>query len=220
MKPFTWSYSALNLFETCPRQYGELRVLKRWPDEKGEAAKWGDTVHKAFESRLKFGTPLPEWGKQWEPLAEKLYGIPQLTVEHKIALNARFQPTEYFAPDVWCRAIADVAIVGPKAMVTIDWKTGRFKPDTEQLRLSAAMQLSHFQHVEQATIQYQWLKDRKTTTETIKREHIVTIWRDFLPRVERMERAYMERKFDPKPSGLCNAFCGVLSCEFNGRKKP
>ncbi len=218
-----WSYSALDAWETCPKRYFHTRIKRDWPDEKNEAALWGDTVHKALEARMKHGTPLPSWGTNFEPLVAKVMAAQgkgwTVQVEHKVAINASFQPTEFFAKDTWCRAVADVNVMAPKAMMTLDWKTGKFKQTTDQLRLSAAMQFAHYPHIDSVTIQYAWLKENKTTTEKFHREQAVEIWRDFLPRVERMRAGFEKDDWTPKPSGLCRQYCPVLSCEFNGRRK-
>lgn len=223
MKFPAWSYSALTSWESCPHKHAETKFKKRWPDEKGPAALWGTTVHEAFENRLKYKTPLPTWGDKWEPLVQRIERANgTVQVEHKIALNSRFQPCDFFkGPDVWVRAVADVAVLNlqAKTLYTLDWKTGNFKPDTDQLRLSAAINLAHHPHLERATIQYAWLKDGRTTTETLTRDDIPGVWNDFLPRVERMKIGIEAERFDKKPNGLCRQYCPVLSCEFNGRKK-
>lgn len=219
-KPFTWSWSALQAWETCPRQFGEVRIKKAWPDEKGEAAKWGTQVHIAMEYRLKDGTALPTWAAQWEPLCQKLLRAgPLLNVEHKVALTEDLRPTEFFARDVWVRAIADVSIFSGPVGFTLDWKTGKRKPDTMQLRLSAAINLCHRPHLERQTIQYAWLKEGTATTETLGRADVAQVWQEILPRVNRMRAGIAAQEFEPKPSGLCRQYCSVLSCEHNGRRK-
>lgn len=221
MKFPAWSYSALTSWETCPRRHAEIKLIRRVADEKGEAALWGTTVHTAFENRLKHKTPLPEWGKTWEPVCARLEASPGvLQVEQKVALTETFEPCDFFdrRKTVWVRAVADVAIYGDKVIFTNDWKTGKFKEDTDQLRLSAAIQLSHKPKAEKVSIMYSWLKDGRTTRETITREMVPGIWADFLPRVKRMQWGIENEKFDPKPSGLCRKHCPVISCEHNGRR--
>ena len=219
-KPFAWSYSALTAWESCPRQFAEVRIKKAWPDEKGEAAKWGIVVHEAFEARLKYNTPLPEWGKGYEAWCTRLQAAgPQLNIEHKAALTRDFKPTEFFARDAWVRAVADVSVFNGNIGYTLDWKAGKQKFDTDQLRLSAAINLCHRPHLEKQIIQYAWLQTNKTTSETLTRNDIVQVWRDFLPRVQRMEKGLADQDYVAKPNGLCRAYCPVLSCEHNGRRK-
>ena len=59
MKPKAWSFSALDTFKTCPRQYEAKYVSKSVQEEKSEQMLWGERVHKAFELRQLDGTPLP-----------------------------------------------------------------------------------------------------------------------------------------------------------------
>lgn len=221
MKFPAWSYSALTSWESCPYRHAQTKLLKKWPDEKGEAALWGTTVHEAFENRMKNGTPLPTWGEKWEPLVQRILSAKgTVQIEHKIALNDKFQPCDFFrGPSVWVRAVADVAVYNRDSLYTLDWKTGKFKGDTDQLRLSAAINLGHLPHIQKATIQYAWLKDGKTTTETLTRADVPAIWADFMPRVERMRIGIEKEQFDKTPNGLCRAYCPVLACEFNGRRK-
>lgn len=214
----SWSYSKLTAWETCPRRQYETTISKAWPDTKNEAAIWGDTVHKALEYRMKHGMALPTWAEQWEPLVARLMASPApVKVEHKIALNQNLQPVDYFAKDVWVRAIADVSIAQPTSIFVFDWKTGKYKSDTEQLRLSAAMQFSHFPHVEKASLMYAWLKDNRTTRQEFNRAESPIIWSEFLPRVERMAKGYEAERWEEKPSGLCRKYCPVRNCKFNGQ---
>ena len=222
MKFPAWSYSALTSWESCPRKHYETRVAKRWPDEKSEAAQWGTTAHTAFEDRMKTKKPLPSWFEKYEPICQRIEGANgHLTVEQKLALDEKFQAVDYFSkqPPVWVRAVADLSVIGDVNLFTLDWKTGKFKPDTDQLRLSAAISMSHYRHIRQATVQYVFLKEGKTLTEQIKREQVVEIWRDFLPRVQRMKEGFESERWEEKPNGLCRAYCPVLNCQFNGRRK-
>lgn len=122
-KPFAWSYSALNGFETCPRQYQEMRILKRWPDPPGEAQQFGVLVHKYAEDRIKMGKELPAFLKHMEPIIQRLETSKgELQSEYKYALNAQFQPVEFFAKDAWVRAVGDVVKVHEDKALALDWK--------------------------------------------------------------------------------------------------
>jgi len=46
---FTWSYSALKDYINCPRQYQEVKVLKRFTKETSQQMLYGTEVHKACE---------------------------------------------------------------------------------------------------------------------------------------------------------------------------
>jgi hypothetical protein len=46
---FTWSFSALKEYVNCPRQYHEVKVLKRYEKKVTQQMTYGTEVHKACE---------------------------------------------------------------------------------------------------------------------------------------------------------------------------
>lgn len=218
-KPFAWSYSALTGFETCPRQYNEMRLLKRWPDPPGEAQEWGKVVHKHIEDRIAMGKPLPNFLTYVEPIVQKFETTKGVTqAEYRLALNNEFLPVEFFAKDAWVRAVGDVVKVHGDAAFACDWKTGKYRDGDGQLKLQAAVKFATYPHVQRVGIVYAWLKEKRTTVRVYKRDEVPGIWQEFLPRVKRMELAIQNGDFPPNPSGLCRQYCHVLSCEHNGRR--
>lgn len=216
-----WSFSALSAFETCGLRYFKTRVSKEIVEPQTEATLWGNQVHKAFEDRFKNKAPLPDYMKAYEPLVSKLmlqHGV--RLVEEQMAITKNFRPCEWRAKDAWVRAIVDFGIVGPKKALFIDWKTGKRKPDSTQLMLSAAIGFAHYPFLESITTGFFWFKDRKTDKETFTREQLPQLWGEFLPRVQRLEGAYADDKWHPKPSGLCAKWCPVPKshCEYSGKQ--
>lgn len=218
-KPMTWSHSALTAFETCPRKYYHIKVAKDTQDPPGEAALWGQTVHKHLEERAKNGVPLPESLQYCEPIVNQIISRDgKRIVEEQIALTRNLTPTGWFAKDVWCRGIVDIGIVNEKNAVLLDWKTGKRKPDNDQMQLFAGFAFKKWPWVEKITTAFVWLKDNKTDKQVFKRdEHESQIWQEVMPRVTRMEQAYEKDSWPAKPSGLCRNYCPVRSCEFCGK---
>lgn len=216
MKLPAWTYSQLDAFETCPKQFYEVRVAKNFKDNRTEASIWGDNVHKALESRLKEGTPLPEGMTQWEPIAAKMAALPgQKYTERRMALDVNFQPTEW--DKAWTRGIVDVDITHGSIGGVYDWKTGKRKL-TNQLKLYAAYKMAYDPNIEQVVTGFIWLKDKKVDKEVVTRADLPQIWNSLLPTVRRIEKAYESDKWMAKPNGLCKAYCPVTSCQFNGRR--
>lgn len=214
-RPFAWSYSALNAFETCPRQYHEMRVLKRWPDPPGEAQQFGTLVHSYLEDRFKKGKDLPVFLKHIEPIVSKLETTKgEVQSEYKLALNPQFKPVEFFAKDAWVRAVGDVIKIHEDRSLQLDWKTGKRRDGDDQLKLQAAVSFATFSQLQTISVVYAWIKDKSTTVRTFKREDVPKIWQEFLPRVKRMEIARETGEYPPKPSGLCRQWCKVQTCEF------
>lgn len=219
-----WSYSSLTSFETCPKRYYHIKVAKDVVDTPGEAATWGSTVHKYLEDRVRDGTPLPVSVSHYEGLAAPIANSSGVKiVEQQMAVNKNLQPTEWMATDAWCRGIVDVGIVSTSQdrALLLDWKTGKRKPDNDQLMLFAGLAFSHYAELRVVQTGFVWLKEGKVDKQAFRREEAPVIWQKFVPRVNRMERAFNEGKFHPKPSGLCARYCPVphYQCEFSGKQQ-
>lgn len=218
-KPLAWSHSALTSFETCPKKHYHTKIAKDIPDPPGEAAMWGQTVHKHLEERAKNNKPLPEHLQYCEPIVQKILSYDgQRLVEEQIALNRNLTPTTWFGKDVWCRGVIDIGIVNERNAVILDWKTGKRKPDNDQMKLFAAFAFKKYPWVEKVTTAFVWLQEHKTDKEVfVREEHEAEIWQGVMPRVIRMEQAMEKDSWPAKPSGLCKKHCPVRSCEFNGK---
>lgn len=220
MKAPPWSYSSLTSYETCPKRYYLTRVVKKVVEPETEATKWGTEVHTALENRMKDGTELPDSMKKWEPLCVKIlsYGG-ELFTERKYALTANFKPTGWFAKDAWVRGIVDVGVLFDSKAVLVDWKTGKPKPESDQLKLFAGFVMHSEPEVHKVNTGFAWLAHNKLTKENFSRDDLSGIWQGFIPRVRRLEIAYEQDKWEAKPSGLCKAWCpvGKVNCSFCGK---
>lgn len=217
-KPFAWSYSALNAFETCPRQFQETRLLKRWPQPPSEAQTYGKLCHSYIEDRINAGKPLPVFLRHVEPIVARLeQSKGEVQAEYKYALDAQFQPVEFFAPTAWVRAVGDVVKVHENRAFALDWKTGKYREGDEQLRIQGNVMFCTYPHLEQVSVAYVWLKDKRVTTRVYERSEVPGNWQRFLPRVQRMEQAAKDQDYPPRPSGLCRKHCPVTTCQFHGK---
>lgn len=216
LKPFAWSHSALDSYETCPKKHYHTRIAKDVPDPPGEAALWGQRVHKALENRIGHKVVLPKNLATYERYAapfDRVAGT--VLVEQQIALNRDMGVTKWFAKDAWVRGVLDVTVLNDSIGATVDWKTGKRKP-SDQLELAAALMFCAYPDVTTVHTSFAWLKEKKADKAIYSRAEASEIWRTFLPRVTRMEAAYTggAEAHPPKPSGLCNGWCPVKKCEF------
>lgn len=217
MKSFSWSYSVLTSFETCPRRHYLTKVARSVVEPQTEALMWGNEVHKALELRQK-GTPLPAKLNHFDPLCQMLMSKHgKKVIEGRFAIDASFRPVGWKDSTTWCRAVVDTGVVGVKSAFLGDWKTGNRKPDSDQLKLSAAIGFAHYPYLETIHTAFIWLKEKKLDSEVFTHEQVGNIWNDFLPRVKRLEAAHQANKWDPKPSGLCKRHCPCTTCEFHGK---
>ncbi len=216
-----WSYSSLTSFETCGKRFYHLKVAKDVVDVPHESATWGSTVHKHLEDRVRDGTPLPSALAGYEKLAAPLADKPGRLVEQQFAVTAGLQPTGWTSSDAWCRGIVDVGVLTSKRAVLLDWKTGKRKPGSDQLKLFAGLAFAHYPTIEMVSTGFVWLAANVVDRAKFNREDVPVIWQEFIPRVRRLELAYETGKFGPRPSGLCGKWCPVPKslCEFSGRTR-
>ena len=220
LTPLPWSHSSLSTFVNCPRQYYEVKVIKSVKDEPGEAALWGDYVHKEFEkSLLAYGAPLPNDLRQFQPYIDRLAGMSgKQMIELKLGLNAAKQPCDFLADDVWTRGIIDyLNVKGDRALV-VDHKTGKIKP-SRQLVQNALMIFAHFPAVQTVDVVFYWLKFNDKTHRTYTRDQIPEMWAEYEDDLAAYEQAFRLDTWVERPSGLCYGWCPVTHCPHWAPKK-
>jgi hypothetical protein len=212
----SWTYSRLDAFTTCPRQFYHKSVLKDVVEGETVHTIWGKEVHEALEYAVRDNVTLPTGMTQWQAIADKFRNAPgDKLLEYKFAVGRDMQPAEW--GNSWSRGIADGVILNGTKALTFDWKTGKRKP-TDQLSLYAAYIFAHYPEIETVATSFVWLKEGKLDNAKFDRKDLGAIWQNLMPRIVRLERAYETDEWQAKPSGLCSQWCPVLSCEFNGKR--
>lgn len=219
IKRFSWSYSKLKNYDTCPRKYNEIDLKKNplfvEPVEPGGPLDWGNRVHQAMKAALEGRAPLPPEMVDYQPWVDRVLAGPgKLFVEQKYAITKDFKATQWFAPNVWFRAIGDAVRIDEIVALILDWKTGKVLNDPIQLMLTAQAIFAHFPAVQKVRSEYVWLQEDCTTHEIFDRNTIHTFWPPIFERVSKLEVATVTENFPPKPSGLCKNHCPVKTCEF------
>lgn len=220
-KPFSWSYSKLKNYRTCPFRYYMIDVTKKYQEDfTGEHLAWGNQVHKAFEERVRDGKPFPEGMEHFEDAAKRLiHPDGQTLVEQKLAIKSDLSPCDWFDRNAWFRSIADYLRISGPVAVAIDYKTGKIIEDSEQLALMAECVFSHYPEVQAVRTEFWWLKDEAATRADFRRSHRKDTWTRVMPEVKTLEMAHTSGDFPPKSSGLCRRHCIVTECSHNGNKK-
>lgn len=210
----THSFSAIKMFENCPFQYYNVRIIKSVVNKGGEATIWGERVHSQLEQRLRDGVALPPESASNEPICLALTNLAaggDLFVEQEATLSKALAPTGWWDPDAWLRSKLDVLVIkGPWAAV-FDWKTGKRRPDFSQLELFALQVFTHEPAVQTVHSKFLWIKDGKSDQEVYKRDQMPVLWEKLMTRIHRIEKAMETNVWPAKPSGLC-PYCPVLTC--------
>lgn len=216
-KSFSWSYSKLKNFESCPKRHYHVDVAKDVKEEESEQLAYGNMLHKALAERIGKGIPLPSPFAAMEVWAEKVsHPGGKILVEQKLAITKDFGPCDFFAKDAWFRGIGDVIkIIGPVALI-LDWKTGKIVEDSQQLALMAACVFAHHPEVQQVRSEFIWLKEDATTRADFKREDMPKVWAALWPRIEALEAAATTLTYPARPGFLCRKYCPVSACPHHG----
>ncbi len=220
-KPISWSFTALEHYKQCPKAYYEIRVLKNFKEEEGEALLWGNRVHTALAWALENKTPfMPQGMEIWEPMVQQFLQLKgDLKVEQQLALDEGFKPCKWFAKEAWVRGVVDALWVDGTVVKAVDWKTGKRKPKSDQLALFALLIFHHFPQVQEVRTMFVWLKTLEQDQAKYIRTDVPSLWQLFTPDLQRLKYAHQQGQWPPRSSGLCAKHCPVVTCSFNGRRR-
>lgn len=213
MQEIKWSYSGLKDFINCPRQYNEVKVLKRYEKKATVEMRYGTQVHSALEDYVKEGKPLAKnyehFSKQLDPLRD-MEG--DKYPEYRMALTINRQPCTFGAKDYWVRGIADLMVVDGDQGYIVDYKTGSNKyPDPKQLQLMALMGFEYFPEVTHFKAGLLFVAHNDFVTSEYRREKIDKYWDDFAPSLQRLQLSYENGVWQENPTPLCG-WCPVSDC--------
>lgn len=212
-----WSYTILDLFETCPRWTHYRYILKEKEAETPELRE-GNAVHKALEMRVSKGHILPPEYVKYEPMAASLVQARQgkkLTTELKMGVTREWMPTGFFSDDVWGRGALDVFIRGDQGGANFDWKTGKPNDKTLQLEINNVLALLCHPRLTEMVGMNIWLRNNtfsapvRTTLNDLPR-----LAHNINQRVAELEEAEATNHWPEQPSGLCG-WCPVKACKHN-----
>lgn len=214
------SHSSMNLFQTCPRKYYHLKVAQDVIDDPpGAAAVWGTEVHEALEAVAAGEAALHDRYSAYQWALDEIKRRDGLRLlEHRVGVRFDLTPCAFDAEDCWKNGISDVTVVGSRVAWSYDYKTGRPRKGSRQLKLMALMILAHFPWIEEVRWAYLWLKNGSIEDGIVTREEFVEAWQPFYFEHKVLAGAHVTGSFPPRPGGLCKNWCPVKTCQFNGRK--
>ena len=220
-----WSYSSIKTFESCPKKYYHLKIVKDFKDEDNTATIYGKELHTAAELYIKNQTPIPEKFAYITPTLEALNAIEgEKHCEIKLGIakeNNVFTPCDFFAPNVWWRGIADLLIINKETGVAhlVDYKTSKNSKyaDVKQLDLLAGAVFTHYPEIKEIKSALLFV----VCNDIVKKKHKI-IQRDELMstmdnELARLDIAIKTNVWNPISGPLCK-FCPVTECSHN--RKP
>lgn len=219
-KPHVYSYSSISKFETCPYQWEAQYVLKTIKFIPNETTTWGQETHDALDKRLKTKQPLPERFMMFEKYAKAVEALPgTLKSEYEMALDAEGNRVGWWDKTAYERGKSDVSVFHDDRCQIVDWKTGSYRPNTEELDYFSLLTFKIHPEVEKIKTTYLWFKnDGPPTIAYWDRKQLDELASKFAEKIDRIERARVNDVFPSKKSGLCKQYCGRFDCKHNGRK--
>lgn len=216
---YTWSYSALKEYTNCPKQYQEIKVLKRVSKKTTTQMTYGTEVHKALEDYVRDDTPLLKNYERFKPVLDALVNIEGVKYpEYRMALDRNKEPCEFDDPNRWVRGIVDLLIVDGDTAHIVDYKTGSNKyPDAKQLKLMAIMAYAHFPELKYIRAGLLFVMHNSFMPESYERSDIDSLWKYFTPDLERLTVSYENDTWMANPTPLCG-WCPVSECEYHKDK--
>ena len=229
-KTIAWSWTRLDTFEQCPRKFQGSYITKEFPKADFDAPhfKKGKAVHKVLEEYMRDGVvipyPIKYKGETYhidlsflDTLMQTMHKGDTILVEENICFNEKMESISWFDKKAWARVIFDcVIIIGAFALV-IDWKTGKVKKHSDQLKLFAAAIMVLYPNVKKVLTAYVWCehpKDKPTWAE-YERHQLDNMWNEFGDRAELIQMANESGNWPAKKNMFCK-WCDALpnQCEF------
>lgn len=217
-----FSFSKINLFRTCERQFEAKHVTKEVIFQPTAATQWGTEIHAAAEYAINDGKPLTPRYAVLQPYLDTINSVEGTKrAEVEYAITKDLKPCSFWSKDAKLRGKLDVEINQGNRIQIVDWKSGKAKPnDFNELRCFSVLTFLNNPEVEKTRNVYVWLKgDSKPTVEVQDRSNIASLLEPLQDTMDKIERALETDTFRPKPSGLCGAWCDVVNCQHNGRNK-
>jgi hypothetical protein len=228
---FTCSYSQIQSFLTCPRKWAAEKYFKTLQWTESEAQRQGNVAHKILEDYLK-GKPLtpPQqellapWKKYPDLMLTAVDAGAELMVEHEICFKKDQSLCGWWDNNVvWFRSKSDVFLIKDRVLRYFDWKHGRTKPDTMQIRFAiACADLAFGDKWDTAMGKLIFLKEKdpqlavQGLDQPITKADIPGIWAELFGITNRMESAWQAETFRMQNSGLCRQYCGDKTCPHCG----
>ncbi len=216
-----WSWSRLDCFEKCPKQFYHKNIKKDFKDDGNNPAFIkGNRIHAKLENGLKSGVIDPEV----KSLAHTIHSLRGVEWEYKgveddYAFTDTLQKTRWNDwKGCWVRIKMDFIGIKDGVAVVIDWKTGKNRGYSEQLDLYAAAAFQAHSDVDEVRSTYNFVEEtqeKRIEKATYKRHELDSIWQKFGERAELIEIANERNEWPAKQNFGCK-WCPVKTCKYQG----
>ena len=152
-----------------------------------------------------------------ENFCRKIKEATHIEPELQVTFDVRMNELSWFSKKAWCRVIFDLLVIVGDTAFVFDWKTGKVKQFSDQLKLFAGAVMTKYPKVKKVLTAYIWLEHEKTPPEwkEFTRADQESIWLEFGDRAELIQMANESGNWPAKRNNFCN-WCDALpnQCEF------
>jgi RecB family exonuclease len=226
--------TSVEVFKKCPREYKAKYINKDLPYFQSPEAARGDEIHKALEAYLvrRGEYELPEYARGAKATLDYLLANYEVSAEAKFRVNEQLDPCEWTDKEAWFGGIADVVLKpknNPDHILVLDWKTGKPQTEADERKYGnkhevqseiLAIAAGKKYNATTVTTLFIFLDHAvaKTYTYTFKDNQTTLLAHaPLFNTIRRMEKAVVDNKFPPTKNGLCEKYCGLTKCQYNGR---
>jgi PD-(D/E)XK nuclease superfamily protein len=210
-RKIVYTFTNLQAYRNCAHAMFRRYLKKDIPYIETPEMKWGNDVHTAFERRVGSRQPLPENMQQWEAFAAPFDGR-IVSVEQKLGITAKGQPTGFWDSDCWFRGKVDVAVLSNDKAFINDWKTGKSNyEDPFELETGALLLKAKYPELTAIKGNYTWLKENRVG-QPYDLSRFRATWDEINRLVGKIEADRVSGEFEKQRSGLCG-YCDVADCE-------
>lgn len=195
---FSWSYSRLSDYETCPARY-KARYIDKIDEGPRPAADRGTELHQKIEDYLLGKADLPDMFEPFKGYIDEIRAQPTLQIEGKWALDRDWQKAPWEAG--WWRGKLDAFWTEGEVAQVVDWKTGRvYDSNRDQMRLYATVARALYPEIEQVNVTLVYLDLREAIGDTFFADDTNAFRNQFTGRAARMEQ---DTTFAPRRNPFC-----------------
>lgn len=230
MNNLALSFSKINTYDICPRQFQLQYITKTYPkDDDNPYFKKGQRLHKHLEDyvvdRLAGKDPdakkIAAASRNALPIINKLMDkYDDVYPEQKICVDKNYKKIGWFDKAAYYRVIIDFLALGEEDAVILDYKSGKVRDYSGfggQLHLSAFVLFMMFPRLKKVTSAYLYLEHKQTVSITIYRKDLEELRQHF---DDKFIEINSDEKFEPERNDYCR-FClaSGYQCEFKVKKE-
>lgn len=215
----SWSFSSWSTYNKCPARYEYAYIFRLPRGPTSPSAARGTLIHSSIEAFL--NKDLQELPTEINFYTQFLTDLRdnetyKLRPELKVALNDKWEVTEWDAPDVWFKGVLDLYVEADGRVIVYDWKTGKEYPDhSAQREVYAIAAGAYGPEVSQIESFHVYLDSRQTRGTNYFRDLLPVLRNSWADKVSPMLSG---KEYIPLPGFHCR-YC-PYSSKFGERKGP